>query len=133
MTFAPRVLATILFLALATPTMAVEAQSTDLVRIVASPPRALSPDSSVDPNTSTVPNDFMDLERDLTLCISSNPLPGCGREPTGPGDRGGWQQFLLFGIMLTGIGLIFWRVGRSIRARDRLIARDASPLEDVSP
>jgi hypothetical protein len=132
-TFVPRVLATILFLALAAPVMAAGAQSTDSARIVVSPTRALTPDSVVDPNAADTPNDFMDLERDLTLCISSNPLPGCGREPTGPGDRGGWQQFLLFGIMMTGIGLIFWRVGRSIRARDRLIARDANPLEDVSP
>ena len=68
-----------------------------------------------------IPNDFMDLERDLSQCISSNPLPGCGREPTSPGDRGGWQQFLLFGIMMSGIGIIFWRVARSIRARDRVL------------
>lgn len=79
------------------------------------------------PPTSDVPNDFMDLERDLTQCISSNPLPGCGRQPTSPGDRGGWQQFLLFGIMMSGIGIIFWRIVRSIRVRDQA----ASPSEDV--
>lgn len=61
----------------------------------------------------------MDLERDLSQCISSNPLPGCGREPTSAGDRGGWQQFLLFGIMMGGIALIFWRIASAIRARDR--------------
>lgn len=63
-------------------------------------------------------NDFMDLERSLSECISSNPPPGCGREPTGPGDRGGWQQLALFGVMTSGMGLIFWRVSRAVRRRD---------------
>jgi hypothetical protein len=83
------------------------------------------------PVNESVPNDFMDLERDLTACISSNPLPGCGRQPTGPGDRGGWQQFLLFGIMAGGIGFIVWRIGRSIRARDRLISASTAPSQDA--
>lgn len=77
--------------------------------------------ASVPPDTSppdTV-NDFMDLERDVTECISSNPLPGCGREPTSPGDRGGWQQLLLFGVMLGGMAVIFVRVYFSVRSRDR--------------
>jgi len=64
-------------------------------------------------------NDFMDLERDVTSCISSNPLPGCGRQPTSPGDRGGWQQLLLFGILVTGMTIIFWRVYLAVRLRDR--------------
>lgn len=81
--------------------------------------QTFAPETTI--SADATPNDFMDLERDLTQCISSNPLPGCGREPTSPGDRGGWQQFLLFGIMVTGMGIIFWRVGRSIRARDRVV------------
>lgn len=67
-------------------------------------------------------NEFLDLERDLSECISSNPLPGCGREPTSAGDRGGWQQFLLFGIMMSGIAVIFWRITHAIRSRDRRLA-----------
>ena len=47
--------------------------------------------SNADGPDSTI-NDFLDLERSLTECISSNPPPGCGRVPTSPGDRGGWQQ-----------------------------------------
>lgn len=86
----------------------------------AAPPDTTVPESptsdSVTPDTV---NDFMDLERDLTTCISSNPLPGCGREPTSPGDRGGWQQLLLFGIMLGGMAIIFVRVYFSVRSRDR--------------
>jgi hypothetical protein len=64
-------------------------------------------------------NDFMDLERDVTSCISSNPLPGCGRQPTSSGDRGGWQQLLLFAIMFAGMSIIFWRVYLAVRLRDR--------------
>jgi len=64
-------------------------------------------------------NDFMDLERDVTSCISSNPLPGCGRQPTSSGDRGGWQQLLLFAVMFGGMSIIFWRVFLAVRLRDR--------------
>lgn len=74
----------------------------------------------------------MDLERDLSECISSNPLPGCGREPTSPGDRGGWQQLLLFGIMMGGIATIFWRISRAVRARDRSLSAANDDRSTVS-
>jgi hypothetical protein len=88
----------------------------------ASTPPDTTVDDTIAPNDSApvdTVNDFMDLERDVTTCISSNPLPGCGREPTSPGDRGGWQQLLLFGIMLGGMAVIFTRVYLSVRSRDR--------------
>lgn len=64
-------------------------------------------------------NDFMDLERDLSECISAVPKPGCGREPTQAGDRGGSLQLALFGVMMAGIVVIGWRVSTAVRARDR--------------
>lgn len=64
-------------------------------------------------------NDFLDLERDVTQCISSNPLPGCGREPTSSGDRGGWQQLLLFGILIVGLGIVFGRVFVAVKRGDK--------------
>mgnify|MGYP006296189479 CR=1 FL=1 len=64
-------------------------------------------------------NDFLDLERDVTQCISSNPLPGCGREPTSSGDRGGWQQLLLFGILIAGLGIVFGRVFVAVKRGDK--------------
>jgi hypothetical protein len=76
--------------------------------------------SNTDGPDSTI-NDFLDLERSLTECISSNPPPGCGRVPTSPGDRGGWQQLLLFGVMMGGISVIFWRVARAVRRRDTAV------------
>lgn len=89
--------------------------------------------ASTPPATERVPttNEFMDLERDLSECISSNPLPGCGREPTSPGDRGGWQQLLLFGIMMGGIAFIFWRIARSVRARDRNAVATAESNDEI--
>ncbi len=75
-------------------------------------------DTTVDDVPVSTPNDFLDLERSLTECISSNPPPGCGRVPTGPGDRGGWQQLALFGVMVSGMSVIFWRVSRAVRQRE---------------
>jgi len=76
-------------------------------------------DITADTQPPTTENEFMNLERDVTSCISSIPQPGCGREPTSSSDRGGWQQLLLFFIMFLGMSFIFYRVYRSIRARDR--------------
>ena len=45
------------------------------------------------------------------------PLPNSGKEPEDPGDRGGWAQLLLFGILLAGSGFIFGRVLWAARQR----------------
>lgn len=78
---------------------------------------ATTPPADTQPPTTE--NEFMNLERDVTSCISSIPQPGCGREPTSSSDRGGWQQLLLFFIMFLGMSFIFYRVYRSVRARDK--------------
>ena len=76
--------------------------------------------ASVPPDSQPpVTNDFLDLERDVSECISSMPKPGCGREPTDSGDRGGWQQTLVFGILMLGMAGIGTRVAFAIRKRDR--------------
>lgn len=64
-------------------------------------------------------NDFLDLERDVSECISSMPKPGCGREPTSSGDRGGWQQTLVFAVLMTSMAGIGVRVVFAVRKRDR--------------
>jgi hypothetical protein len=38
------------------------------------------------------------------------PAPNSGREPSESGDRGGWAQLTLFGIMAAGSAVIFGRV-----------------------
>lgn len=83
------------------------------------PPSDTQQDTQQETQAPTTENDFMNLERDVTTCISSNPLPDCGRQPLSSSDRGGWQQLLLFFIMFLGMSIIFYRVYRSIRARDK--------------
>jgi hypothetical protein len=46
--------------------------------------------------------------------------PDYGHEPTGPNDRGGWQQLLLFGLLCGGVlalGGFAWRDSRRKRRR----------------
>lgn len=46
------------------------------------------------------------------------PRPGDGVAPQNPGDRGGWEQLALFGVMATamaGIGVVIFRGGRNAR------------------
>ena len=59
-----------------------------------------------DANTPTVTyNDFIPEERDLSDCISAIPKPGCGSEA-----KGGWRQMLVFGLVISGVGFIGWRI-----------------------
>ncbi|KGA04939.1 MAG: hypothetical protein GM46_12080 [actinobacterium acAcidi] len=87
--------------------------------VATTPPVDTQLDTQIVDQPPTTENDFMNLERDVTSCISSSPQPGCGREPTSSSDRGGWQQLLLFFIMFLGMAIIFYRVYRSVRARDK--------------
>ena len=48
------------------------------------------------------------------------PAPNSGREPTDAGDRGGWAQLVLFGIMAAGSAVIFGRVLWAGHQRSRL-------------
>jgi hypothetical protein len=65
-----------------------------------------------------------DADPTTTLPIDSGdrsviPAPNTGHEPTDSGDRGGWEQLLLFGIMATGSLIIFGRVLWAGRQRSR--------------
>lgn len=47
------------------------------------------------------------------------PRPGEGEAPDDPGDRGGWEQLSLFGLLvvaIAGIGLVIFRGSRRTRA-----------------
>ena len=115
-----------LFALVATAFLLFVTPASSISATVAPPPVS---EPATDPNTTDVSttdvatpdtaNDFLDLERDVTQCISSNPLPGCGREPTSSGDRGGWQQLLLFGILIVGLGIVFGRVFVAVRRGDK--------------
>lgn len=60
------------------------------------------------------------------------PRPGDGVAPQNPGDRGGWEQLGLFGVMLAsmaGIGVVIFRGGRRARTgrREWLAMASAAP------
>ena len=84
------------------------------------------------PAVATVPPDvpeenvYLDLERSMTECISALPKPGCGRDPVDSGDRGGWQQLLVFGVLMIGMAGIGVRVAFAARARSRAGSRPQS-------
>jgi hypothetical protein len=61
-------------------------------------------------------NEFLPEERGLGDCISAVPRPGCGSEA-----RGGWRQTLVFVLILTGLGIIAWRIVASARAAKRQV------------
>jgi hypothetical protein len=49
----------------------------------------------------------------------SIPEPGSGHKPTGPGDRGGWEQLSLLGVIVVGVvglGVLAWRSATRTRA-----------------
>ena len=82
------------------------------------------------PPAPPVTNDFMDLDRDVSECISAMPKPGCGREPTTSGDRGGAMQLALFGIILVAMAGIGTRVAFAVRARDRATTTGVTDSDD---
>ncbi len=63
-----------------------------------------------------------DLQEDPAQCINSNPRPNCGKAPEQPGDRGGWLQYTVFGIMIAGLSFIGFKMFRGVARRDRAIA-----------
>lgn len=63
-----------------------------------------------------------DLDKDPSECIGFLPRPGCGKEPEQAGDRGGALQYLVFAVMLGGLGLIGSVLVRNVIRRDRAMA-----------
>src|SRR5262245_21907865 len=72
---------------------------------------AIQPSPQEIPTSSSLPVD--------SGAPSVIPLPNSGRRPESSGDRGGWEQLLLFGIMTAGCALIFGRVLWAARQRSR--------------
>lgn len=72
---------------------------------------------------TTVPG--YDLENDPSVCIGFLPRPNCGREAVDAGDRGGWLQITVFGVLMAGLATIGTVIGRSVRRRDRALAVSA--------
>jgi len=74
----------------------------------------------------TLPPDFnYNLENEPSQCIGLLPKPGCGSEPEQPGDRGGTLQYAVFGLIITGLAVIFTVVFRRVIRADRAKAQRA--------
>ena len=68
----------------------------------------------INTTNTTIPFNY-DLENEPSLCIGLLPRPGCGKEPEDAGDRGGALQYTVFGLMMTGLGVIGAGMVRGIR------------------
>lgn len=77
----------------------------------------------------TEPTFVYDLEKEPDDCIGFLPKPGCGKAPEQAGDRGGALQYLVFGIMLTGLGVIGTVLIRNVIKRDRAMAEQLAKTE----
>jgi len=74
------------------------------------PEMAVPVDTVPDRPPVTVSEFFPD-EQNLSDCLGLVERPGCGSEA-----RGGWRQTVVFGVIIVGLGLIFWRISRGIKA-----------------
>jgi hypothetical protein len=59
-------------------------------------------------------NPFIPENANIGDCISALPGPDCGTKA-----QSGYHQYLIFVALILGLGFIGWRVGRSVRARER--------------
>lgn len=60
-------------------------------------------------------------------CVGLYPKPNCGTEPQLSGDRGGLMQYVTFGVIIAGLGIILTVVARSVIRTDRAKTRRAEP------
>jgi hypothetical protein len=52
-------------------------------------------------------------------CVGLYPKPNCGSEPQLSGDRGGVMQYVTFGVIIVGLGIILTVVARSVVRTDQ--------------
>jgi hypothetical protein len=74
-----------------------------------------------DPPTETTPTTLPLLPDDAGHIVKR---PNYGHEPTGPNDRGGWQQVMVLGLLFVGVGGVgtfAWRDARRRRRRSASI------------
>jgi len=119
---ARRVLVTVLAGVLATvlATVLAGVLAVVLAGSVAAGTGELGPDDLL---VTTIPNDFYPAEADLSDCLSALPPPGCGSEA-----KGGWPQFIVFALIVAGLGVIAARIIVSARRN-----RNSAATEGAQP
>lgn len=80
---------------------------------------ASQPTSDRPPVTVT---DFYPESENLSDCVGLLEKPGCGSD-----SRGGWRQNLALGLMAVGLIIVFWRIGRGIRANRSVVDASIEP------
>lgn len=94
--------------------------ATALALVLASPPALAAPaPAQVSPTPPTT------APYDLDDCVSAVPKPGCGAAPDESGDRGGWAQYLVLGVLMAGLAVIGTVVVRSTRRTTAARAAEA--------
>jgi hypothetical protein len=53
-------------------------------------------------------------------CVGLYPKPNCGTKPVLSGDRGGIMQYVTFGVIILGLGIIMTVIARSVIRTDRI-------------
>ena len=66
--------------------------------------------TSEPPPPPATDNAFIPANRDLGECITAVPKPGCGSDA-----RSDWHQGIVLGLMIAGLIVIGWRIGRAVR------------------
>ena len=72
---------------------------------------AAAPADTIPDRPPVTVSEFFPDEQNLSDCLGLVERPGCGSEA-----RGGWRQTLVFGVLVIGLALIFWRISRGIKA-----------------
>ncbi|QGG94879.1 hypothetical protein [Actinomarinicola tropica] len=92
------------------PRLVVAALSLICALLVAAVPASATPQPGQEDVTTTVP--VSDEDSPLGDII---PRPNTGRAPDSPNDPGGWQQYLVFALLLGGMAAIVLLVRRESR------------------
>lgn len=80
-------------------------------------PAASTPDGS-----SVVGDNGFLPERDIGDCVGLLEKPDCGSK-----EKGGTGTYLTFAVLIAGLGVIFWRISKSIRQRDAVVNAPTAP------
>jgi hypothetical protein len=71
---------------------------------------------------ATIPdNPFIPDDVNIGDCVSSLPRPNCGTT-----QRGGYEDFVVLGLMVAGLSFIGWRIVRSVRRREQSLEQTPS-------
>lgn len=75
-------------------------------------------------------NVYTPEDANVSSCVGTMERGNCGSKA-----KGGWRMYLTFGVLMSGMGFIGWRIARSIKARDAVMnagTEDDAPRQSAS-